>query len=113
MKAWTIWPSLIPWLSILKICARAGLQKWHWPEDIMQLTFSVVAPHWQIICVPTRLTSSLSSCDSDCARAAAARMRKRKLRFNLYILFGYANYFGARIRTRDLTWNEADHRPEN
>src|ERR1051326_4138281 len=86
---------------------RAGLQKWHWPEDILQFTFSVQAPHWQAICCPTRFTSSLSIWDSVWATAIPTSARKRKLRFHLRMGFlRYSYDFGTRIRARHLARHE-------
>src|SRR5665213_2308974 len=79
----------------------------------MQLMFSVQAPHWQLMCVPTRFTSSLSICDSVCASAATARSKNRRLRFNGYILLADANHFRARIRPRYLTRNQTHERAAN
>jgi hypothetical protein len=64
----------MPLDCIPKIFVRAGLQKWHWPADIMQLRFSLQAPHWQDKWLPTRFTSSLSIWDSDCAKTEAANI---------------------------------------
>ena len=36
----------MPSLCISKIFVRAGLQKWHCPDDMLQLRFSLQAPHW-------------------------------------------------------------------
>src|SRR5580704_1291890 len=80
----------------------------------MQLTFSLQAPHWHEICVPTRLTSSLSICASVCAQITAveaATNRKRRLSFNRNIRFCNTYYFGARIRARHFARNQTHERP--
>src|ERR1700729_3376631 len=76
----------------------------------MQLMFSLQEPHWQEIWVPTRLTSSLSICASDCAQmvaADAATRRNRRLSFNRNMGFRNGTYdFGARIRARHFARNQ-------
>src|SRR5579863_196971 len=76
----------------------------------MQLTFSLHDPHWHERCVPTRFTSSLSIWASVCAQTEAARIRKRKLSFNRSMGFCNTYHFGARVRTRHLTWNQTHER---
>ena len=89
--------SLIPWLLHLEICVRAGLQKWHCPADIMQLTFSLQAA---ALAIDVRADAlhlvAFESATSVCAKTAAAdeaassTIKKKYLRFNLQHSFFYA-----------------------
>src|SRR5260370_42297478 len=102
-----------PAFCMRQILVRAGLQKPHWPADIMQLASSVQLPHWQEICRATRRTSSLVICDSVCARQSPATTNASRLLFHRRMLPRDTDYLCPRILALHLARHQRDQRAEN
>src|SRR5579859_6373543 len=103
----------IPACCIFQILVRAGLQKPHWPDDIIQLTSSEQLPHWHEMCRPARLTSSLMICDSVCARQRPATASNRRLVFHRCMLPRYTHHLRARVFAFHFAWHERHQRAED
>src|SRR5690242_8591084 len=91
-----------PACCMRKILVRAGLQKPHWPADIMQLASSEQLPHWHETWRATRRTSSLTSCDSVCAMQSPVTTRSRALLFHRRMLPRNAYHLRASVLAFDL-----------
>src|SRR5215472_15424208 len=102
----------IPACCILNILVRAGLQKPHWPDDIMQLASSEQLLHWQEMWRATRRTSSLVICDSVCAKQSAVAVNSRKLFFHRRMLPRDADHLRARILALHLARHQGHQCPE-
>src|SRR2546425_10967931 len=96
-----------------KILVRAGLQKPHCPADIIQLASSEQLPHWHEMWRATRLTSSLTSCASVCAKQRPVTTSRSRLLFNRRMLPRDAHYLRAGVLALYLTVYQCHERPEN
>src|SRR5256885_6773817 len=102
-----------PAFCMRQILVRAGLQKPHWPADIIQLASSVQLPHWHEMCRATRRTSSLVICDSVCARHSPVTMSASRLLFNRRMLPRDTDYLRPRILALHLARHQRHQRAKN